>query len=294
MTTTLTSFAQTAMLVSVNVRSYSAKKEDKKVSRKVAADNATTTDAGAYQKHLVSKESLAAVTTAIGAMRTFHYENTQPWLDEGIRCLPAANYESYKTGFEPLRDQFETAVRDFCNRWPEIVEAAEKQLNGLFNAADYPADIASRFGVTVRFMPLTDASDFRVNISEGERELLRQQIQGTLDAAAATAMGDLYRRLSDGVKAMAERLRAYGVDATTGKPTGVFRDSLVENLRDLVALIPRLNFTEDRELEAIRRMVSDELCAADAETLRDDTTTRTAVADSADAIAKRLGEFMAP
>lgn len=288
----MTSFAETAMLVSLNIRSYGARKEDKKISKKVAADNGTDTSAGGYQKNLIPKESLEPITQAISALRTFHYDNTAQWLDEGIRVLPSANYEAYRTAMIGLQDAYETAVRGFVSAWPEIVANAQTKLAGMFNAADYPADIQSRFGCTLRFMPIEDSNDFRVAISDTEREMLRAQIAGSLAEAQTAAMGDLYGRLANAVKTMAERLRAYKMDATTGAKVGIFRDSLVDNLRDLVVLLPRMNFTQDAELEECRRLVESELCAETPATLRDDETTRERVADSADAIATRLGEFM--
>lgn len=287
-------FAKTALLASVTIRQWGAKKEDKKVSRKVAKDNGADADSGNYQKHLVPKEALEAINKATTALRQFHQENTLPWLDEGIRCLPSMNYESYKTQVDGLKDAFETAVRDFAQAWPEVVAKARKSLGALFNEDDYPADITSRFGVDVRFRGIADADDFRVNVSDLEREMLRKQIRGELDAAGQAAMEDLYRRLSDGVKAMAERLRAYNPeDPTTGKASGIFRDSLVENLRDLVALVPKMNFAGDEELEAIRAEVEGQLCGADAQELRDNDSVRTRTAESAEAIAARLGEYMA-
>lgn len=291
--TTTPDFASTAMLVSLNVRAYGARKEDKKISRDVAIAHGTSTDAGNYSKHLVPKEALEPVTKAIGALRSFHYENTLPWLDEGVRILPSMNYESYRTQMESLRDSYDTAVRDFALRWPEIVESARSRLAGMFNETDYPIDVRSRFGCNVRFMPLGDAQDFRVAISDTERDMLKAQIEGTLGEAQKAAMGDIYQRLADGVKAMADRLRAYSVDPVTGKTSAPFRDSLVENLRDLVALIPRLNFAGDTALEDIRRMVEKDLCAESAVTLRESDVVRERVADNADLIAARLGEFMA-
>lgn len=51
------------------------------------------------------------VTGAVKALRAFHYENSLPWLDEGVRCLPSAHYQNYKAGFEPLKDALEAAAR---------------------------------------------------------------------------------------------------------------------------------------------------------------------------------------
>ena len=284
--------ARAAMLVSLNIRAYAGKKEDKKVSREVASAKGATSDSGAYMKALVPKEHLEPITKAIGALRNFHYEYTLPWLDEGIRMLASQNYSEYKAQFETLRDGYDTAVRDFCVAWPDIVESAKRTRGDLFNPADYPADIASRFGLKLEFRPLADVNDFRVNLKDSEVERLREAIAADQERGQAAAMGDLYRRLESGVKAMAERLRAYQVDANTGKTSGVFRDSLVDNLRELCGLIPRMNFANDPDLEAIRVMVERDLCGESADVLRASDKTRERVAENAEAIAARLGEFM--
>ncbi len=285
-------FALTTMLVIVNIRSYSGRKLDKKVSRKAAKDHGADEDSGNYNKHLVSKDALEPVSKAVSALREFHETNSLPWLDEGIRVLPCEKYEDYRTGIEPLKDAFDMAVRGFCDKWPAHVESAKAQLGAMFNEADYPADIRDKFSCAVKFRPMPLSADFRANISESEKDLLREQM--ALDTAAGVdrAMGDLYARLGNAVKAMAERLRAYNVDPNTGKTTGVFRDSLVENLRELVELVPSMNFAKDAELEAIRKLCQAELCVADASELRADDATRDRVAESAESIMKRLGEFV--
>lgn len=287
----ISDFAKVSILVSLTIRNYGARKEDKKISKKVAADHGADEDSGNYTKHLVPKDALEPVTKAVAALRSFHYENTLPWLDEGVRILPSLNYQQYRAAFEPLRDHYDAAVRDFVNRWPQIVIDARARLGGMFKAEDYPSDVASRFGVTVRFMPLGDTQDFRVQISDVERETLRREIEGTLADAERTATADIYKRLHSAVKHMGERLRAYQVDED-GARTGVFRDSLVENLRELVALVPRLNFTQDAELEAVRALVEGELCGNDAGVLRSDDAVRETTAENAEQIALRLVEFM--
>lgn len=285
-------FARCALLASLHIRTCGARKVDKKTSRKVAADNGASDDAGHYQKNLVPKAALEPVTKAVSELRAFHNDNTLPWLDEGVRCLPSMNYEAYKTELESLRDKFDQAARNFAAQWPEIIAEARRELGALFSEADYPADVLSRFGVDVRIMPMNTAEDFRVNISDTERDLLRRQIEGTLEDAHKAAMGDLYTRIATGVKAMAERLQAYKVDETTGKTSGVFRDSLVDNLRELVDLVPRLNMSGDPELARVVAEVRAELCGNDAQVLRDSDLTRERTRESAEAIADRLGAFL--
>ncbi len=285
-------FSKTAMLVSLNARCYGAKKEDKKISREVADAHNTSTDSGKYSKNLVPKDSLEPVQKSITALRGFFYENTLPWLDEGIRVLPSANYETFKAGLESLRDDYDVAVRGFTNAWPDIVENARKKLADMFDVRDYPADIRSRFGCTVRFMPIAESGDFRVTMADAERTALQADIAATLGEAQKGATADIYDRLLTAVRAMAAKLSAYKPAVGADKAQGVFRDSLVDNLRDVVALVPRLNFAGDTELVRLCNEIQAELLAVDAPTLRESDSVRADVADKASAISARIAEFM--
>jgi len=287
-------FSQSAMLVSLNVRSYGAKKEDKKITAEVAQQHGATTDVGRYTKQLVLKDQLEPITKAVTALRQFHYDNTLPWLDEGVRILPSGNYQEYKAAMSGLQDDYDSAVRAFVSDWPDIIAQARARLNGMFNVADYPVDIRARFGCAVRYMPVPDANDFRVSIADNERAELQRQIEETLSDASQAAMRDLWERVTVCVSAMAERLKAFKVVQSGGKikTENAFRDSLVENLRDLCALIPRLNFAGDSRLEAVRQQIEAELLACDAQDLRNDHVTRGSVAASAERIAASMAEFM--
>lgn len=284
------SFSKTAMLVSLNVRCYSARKEDKKISAEVAAQH-NAKDAGKYQKDLVAKSAIDPVTKAGNAMRMFHYENTLPWLDDGVRILPAANYHAYKTAMTGLSDKYESAVKEFVTKWPDIVEDARQRLNGMFNPNDYPLFVENRFGVKIKYMPIPDSGDFRVDISDMERETLKTQISESLSEASQMAMRDLWDRLSTSVQAMATKLSAYRKD-DTGKTENPFRDSLVENLRDLCGLLPRLNFAGDSQLDAIRAKIESDLLRHTAADLRESDLIRSDIARKAEQIAFDIGEFM--
>ena len=66
------------------------------------------------------------------------------------------------------------------------------------------------------------------------------------------AQRDLYRRLGEAVERVGERLR----EDENGKPL-VFRDSLIENIRELVDVVPRLNIFADDDLAMLCREVKD-------------------------------------
>lgn len=284
--------SERAMLVSLSIRLWSARKTDAKISKEVADRHNAKEDVGRYNKSLVAKAALERVSKACAAARTFHAENTLPWLDDGVRILPAANFVAYKAEVIKLQDDFEAAVRAFCADYPAIVDQARIDLNGLFNQADYPVDIKGRFGFGVRFMPLPSSDDFRAKIADGEVARIREQITGEMEAAAEAAMGDLWGRVHDVVSHMAERLKGYRVDLVTGKAEGVFRDSLVQNVRDVAALLPRLNMTSDPALVNVHQRIVADLLTYSAVELRENQIGREAVADKAEAILRDMAEFM--
>lgn len=285
-------YAMQALLVTLNIRQFSGRKEDKAVSKKIKQDAGADDDAGGFIKNIIPKEYLEPIQKSVKSLRDFHYENTLPWLDEGTRILPTQNYQEYNAQFEPLKDAFDSAVKKFTQKWPEIVEAARKSRGTLFKDADYPADIAAKFGVKLDYRVLPDTEDIRLHLSDEEKTLLKQRVEASMQEGYDRAMGDLYARLADGVKKLAVGLRKYEKDTATGKVSGVFRDSLVENLRELMPLIPRMNFAGDAELEAIRADVERDLCPSSADVLRKDDARRGQVAERAEEIAGRLGEFM--
>lgn len=276
-----------AMLARPRITLWSAKKHDAKVSAEVAQSHGTSTEAGRYNKHLLAgfDAPLKAVQKLANEARTFHYENTLAWADDGARILPAANFFDYSQRMGEFRERFETTVGNFCTEYPNLRENARRALNGLFNPDDYPdeRDIARRFDFDVAILPMPDAQDFRVNLGDAEVAAIRQEIEKRTEEATAGAMRDLWQRLYDCVTAMRDKLAV---------PDAIFRDSLVGNLRDLCALLPKLNVTGDEKLQALADQAEHNLAAHNPETLRESPAARATAAQDAARIAKLMESYM--
>jgi hypothetical protein len=74
-------------------------------------------------------------------------------------------------------------------------------------------------------------------------------------------------------------------------PKAIFRDSMLENTREICALLPRLNFTDDPNLEAMRQQVEASLLKHP-EALRNDPDLRHDTAVEAKKIMDAMGAFM--
>jgi hypothetical protein len=129
-------------------------------------------------------------------------------------------------------------------------------------------------------------------MADGQADDIRREIEARSNAAVETVIRDCYSRIAEHVGKMAERLKAYRPAVGENKAEGVFRDSLVENVRDLVGLLPALNITSDPALAQIASRMA-VLCQEDASALRDLPSVRESVARDADAILADVTAFLA-
>ena len=285
-----------AMLAGVKISIWSARKLDKKVTRETNDAHGASADAGRYNKALLATDALSKIVAASSAARAYHYERTLPWLDDGARILPALAYETYATKLREIRGDFDSAVRAFVEDYPGFVADARARLNGMFNADDYPTadQIAGKFGFDVRILPVPDARDFRVDIGDAQGAEIRREVEKATREALDRATRDAWERITAVVGAMVEKLNAYKPAKRQGdKVMGIFRDSLVENVRDLVAILPSLNLTGNARLASICDRMGAELCAHDADALRDSDNFRTATAEAAESILAEVRDFLA-
>ena len=140
-----------------------------------------------------------------------------------------------------------------------------------------------RFRVAVEFSPVPAAGDIRVDLGADQITAIEQSITGRVQAATETAMRDAWTRLHDCVSHIAERL---------SDPKAIFRDSLIDNAREVCDALQRLNVTNDPALETMRARVAAELTAVSPSTLRDAPIARAETATrAADIMAAMSGLY---
>src|SRR4029077_20876349 len=239
------SLSSRAMLCSVSISMWSARKHDPDASEEIAVRHGAQADAGRYHKVLLPKEALAEIHKIVSEARQEHYFMTLPWDDNGYRVLPAAAYMDHTGRRRQLSSRCTPAVEALAQQFGQLGEEAKARLGGLFRSEDYPAsdELPSKFSFETKVMPLPDAGDFRVALGDEEKERIKRQITAAVEASLQVASRELWQRLYEAVSHLAERLTAY-------KVTGVgvehpFRDTVVTNLVRLVDVLPKLNVTGD-------------------------------------------------
>jgi hypothetical protein len=280
-----------AMLIRPTLSKFTPYKYDRNMSNQTAAIYGASTDYVRTSKRLVSKSVFSGIEKIDTEIRQFIYHNTRPWFDEGWRILATAMYFDVTDGLAERFAKREALVADFVAQWPEIKAEAQRALNDAYREEDFPEDVASRFHADVIFMPIPRTGDFRAegldpeDISKIEADTLAR-IQEQFNS------NDLWRRVYDTVQHISERLHSYGTDAS-GKVINRFHDTLITNLRDLTAILPKLNITNDPDLADMHQVLEREICVWDAQTLRDHEIARVDVAAKADEILKQCAAYMA-
>ena len=288
-----TSLSSRAMLCSLSISMWSARKHDTDASEEIAARHGAQSDAGRYHKMLLPKAALAEIQKIVSEARQEHYFITLPWDDNGYRVLPAAVYMDHvaENARASERNSQRQSMR-LAGQFRTLVEQAKTRLGGLFRESDYPAldELRAKFAFETKVLPLPDAGDFRVALGDEEKDRIKRQITAAVEASLQVGARELWFRLYEAVQHLADRLTAYKV---TGE--GVehpFRDTVITNLVRLVDVLPKLNITNDPELERLAEQVKNSLLV-DPNSLRKSESVRVETAKAAAAIAQHMAGYMA-
>ena len=168
-----------AMLVSLRINSWSGRLYDRQASQQVAIHHDADTNAGRYNKRLLSKQAFAALAATMSNARTSHYANTLPWDDQGGRLLTVAKYERYTAALDTLIERVVRERARFIEDYDDFVDQARLDLGRLFRMEDYPGTEAlqGKFAIRYRIVPVPDARHFMADLAQGETERVRRDIE---------------------------------------------------------------------------------------------------------------------
>ena len=278
--------SSSAMLVDLSLSVWTGRKLDKTVSAEVDASKNTKGKAGNYHKNLLAgSEKLAEIGKLSSAIRNWSYSQTSPWSDAGTRLLPSSLFFEYKAKLAEYEKMFTDKVTEFLAEYDVLVSKAAFQLGDLFNREDYPevGKVASKFGMFYTFSPVPEAGDFRVDIGEAGMAELRDRYQSAYQQRIEASMKDVWERLHEALSKMSERF-----DYEEGETKKIFRDSLIDNARDLVGLLKHLNLTNDMQLESMRKKLEARLGGFTADDFREDEGLRISTRDAVNEMLKKF------
>lgn len=232
------------------------------------------------RKKLMPDASGARVKKLQGVLNEFyawHCLNTMSTQTKGVRLLPSAFYMLYCERFGDAKQAAEAAFDDLLTHYDADVQLAKQALQAAFKPEDYPpaTEIRRYMNMDVKFFPLP-TGDRILNV-------LGQEVANDVDAyvvdMAKAATDDAKAKLKEVIGRMAERL---------SDPKNIFRDSLTENVDDLLGVLPMMNLANDPAFDAIIREAKATLQGHDPDTLRKNKQVRSQVAKVANDILSRL------
>jgi hypothetical protein len=273
------SIQKDCMTINVTVGMWMGYKLDKEKTREVTSAAGAEDDAARVNKHLMKKEYLAPTVSKGSAVRNHLYKRTLPWKDSGDRLITRKLFTKFMEEHSVLKDAFYNEVDILLTKWyPTAIDQAHFRMGAMFDPDDYPsiATLRKKFYVSLDIDGITTAysttDDFRL---EGSEDVTQARV--------TKAMAGLYEKLSKPLAHFAE---------TMSNEEKVFRDTTVSNLRDIVEVLPLLNFTGDPDLAALGDRIGKSLTRYEAKDLRNNKVTRAAAGDEACEILESMQGYM--
>lgn len=282
-TVSIPSISSSAMLVELNISTWTGRKLDKQVSAEIDTQKQTTTRVVNANKKLFADEpAFDAIGKFAGNARTFHYHATMPWSDSGLRLLTTAMYFDYHKTISQMEMDFNVLVGEFLSDYGNMILRAQHKLGAMFNVHDYPDpdSVRDKFRFSVKFSPVPDVGDWRVDIGNEARETLQMSYQQAYQANLEQAYQDVWTRTHEALVNMSNKL--------AGENKQIFRDTLVTNVKEMVELLDKFNITGDAKMRQAKLKIENALLGVTPDALREDDYLRLDTKSKVDELLKEF------
>ena len=223
-----------AMLVSLRINSWSGRLYDRQASQQVAVHTDADTSAGRYNKRLLPKQAFAALAATMSNARTSHNANTLPWNDQGGRLLTVANYDRYTAALDTLSSAW-CASAPASSRTTTItsIQAPPRPRPSV-----PPGGLSRHRGASgqvrhsLPHRPGPHARHFMADLAQA-----RPSGSGGISSNRSAPASTMRSAISTGASARRSSGSANAC-ARTERQAARIPDSLIENIRELVAPAP--------------------------------------------------------
>jgi RNA polymerase-binding transcription factor DksA len=283
--------------VSIKLEGLLGERRDKAASDLVADHYQTTHNRTKASKHLIDRKhpKVRNVVSAAQAVRATVYKLTFPWGDSAMRLLPAKAFPEFDKKIRESVAELQSCIEEYIREYPNLVDTSRVELNGMFDATQYPDQdkLASMFKVSCNYWPMPASGHFVADIASDAANEARETIVRETIARSNHAVNDMVSRVESAVKSYVDRLSAYRKevdDYGTTTISNIFRDSLIDNLREISRLTRAMNFTDDAGLEAVANQV-ERLARVVPDTLRNDKHTRDTMVTEGQQLLAKLDSY---
>jgi hypothetical protein len=283
--------------VSIKLEGLLGERRDKAASKLVEDHYQTTHNRTKASKHLIDRKhpKVRNVVVAAQSVRAAVYKHTFPWGDSALRLLPSKAFPEFDKKVRDSITELRGCVEEYIREYPALVAQAKIDLNGMFDATQYPDQdkLAGMFRVSCNYWPMPASGHFVADIASDAADAARDTIVKETIARSNHAVNDMVSRIESAVSSYVERLSAYVKetdDYGTTTIRNIFRDSLIDNLREISRLTRAMNFTDDAGLEAVANQV-ERLARVLPDTLRNDKHTRDEMVTEGQQLLAKLNSY---
>jgi hypothetical protein len=285
-----------AMLVSVTIKleGLLGERRDRGASELVENHYSVSSRRAKASKYLIDRKhpKVKAVIATAQQVRAVVYRYTFPWGDSNLRLLPVAAHNEFQGKLKASLADLRAAQEEYLYAYPGLVRASESELGGLFDKCEYPPTdkVRTMFKTSTGYWPMPEGGHFVADIAAQCVTEARQTIEHDNAVRTSQAINDLIARVEQTVSVFVDKLANYRVDASTDKVYGIFRDSLISNVKDIGHLMKTLNFTDDPGIEQLASHV-ERLGRYSAETLRETAAYRNMMVSDGQQLLAKLDAF---
>lgn len=284
----LISLASSSHLVHVDVKTWTATAQNKKISHEVTSAKNADSDAGRFTQNLLNKApSHRALINHRQTVYNWLQRCTYDWAGSW-RVLPGFQIEKFKKEYDAHVQTFDKLKQEFFAAYPSLVSDAAFKQGQMFDRTLYPdvEELEGRF-VMKLFITEVPQSDFRSAISDVIADDLKQHYESQVNTIVHQMMDDIKGQLVS----HATRLRNACLDAQSddgrAKRKRIY-ESTFDNTRSMIGLLDKFNITGDPELEDARKKLEQAMEGVTLDALRESAAERAELADDLDDI---LGKF---
>jgi hypothetical protein len=297
----LTSLASSGVLVSVEVKLWSATKLDQGISDEVTTSKNAVSSAGRYTKNLLANNPKhKALMNYRQTVANWLKRMTYDWNGDQ-RYLPTPDVPKFMTEWRAHEQAFASLFKSFDDSYEDIISDMAFQAAGLgdmFNRNDYPTrdKMRKKYGIHL-YVNDVPMNDYRVLVAKDIADELFDVYSSQTQRIVEGIVTDQFKRMKDVMESL-----SYCCDADDVSPAGTpyderkfkkrkIYDSTVEKARDMVRLYKEFNLSNNTELSESIAMLENTLRDVTVEMLRESDAVRAEVKEGVDDILNRFGAF---
>lgn len=271
-----------AVKIKVSISGSTWKKQDKNAAQETADKHNAEHDRVETVLTMMRKEDRLPIQQIGSAARVWLKERTGRWDDTGWRFIANANYNKIREGLEEFKAKYSEELDKLCARRDELASAWEAGRGSLGDQFSFPTEdeFRAKYTFDVLSEPIVDANDLRLkHISPAAAAEIAASVKQQQGETIQQALKDIVAKLQSAIEHAHTKL---------ADDKQIFRDSTIENIREVCELVPMLNVTNDPWIAKVAKEIAEGFAKVEPEAVREDKEERKKVASAAKGMLERL------